>query len=155
MLQISKVEIEDLDHLSRAKLRELWEREFAEKPPSSIGRDILALGIAYVRQERRYGGLPKPVARELNRLLSRVLGESSGSADHIMPLPRAGTVLRREWRGVTHHVTIVEDGFLWSGKKYPSLSFIARAITGTKWNGPRFFGMREARTKVSERSNGR
>jgi len=155
MLQISKVEIEDLDQLSRAELRELWEREFAEKPPRCFGRDILALGIAYAQQERRYGGLRKPVARELNRLLARVLGESSGSGDHTMPLPRAGTVLVREWRGVTHHVTIVEDGFRWNGKTYPSLSTIARAITGTNWNGPRFFGMRERRTKVSEKRNGR
>jgi hypothetical protein len=155
MLQTSKVEIEDLDHLSRAALRELWEREFAEKPPRCLGRDILALGIAYGRQERSYGGLRKPVARELNRLLSRVLGESSGSGDHLMPLPRAGTVLVREWRGVTHRVTIVEDGFLWNGKTYPSLSTIARAITGTNWSGPRFFGMRERKGKVLERSNGR
>jgi hypothetical protein len=90
MLQISKVEIEDLDHLSRAKLRELWEREFAEKPPPSIGRDILALGTAYVRQERRYGGLRKPVARELNRLLSRVLGyiPEFGSSRHAITLIR-------------------------------------------------------------------
>jgi hypothetical protein len=155
MLQIPNVEIEDLDQLSRAELRELWEREFEEKPPRCLGRDILALGIAYVRQERRYGGLRKPVTRELNRLLSRVLGESSGSGDHRMPLPRAGTVLMREWRGVTHHVTIVEDGFRWNGKTYPSLSTIARAITGTNWNGPRFFGMREAKTKGLEKRNGR
>src|SRR4029077_9570885 len=76
MLQLSTTDIEELDHLSRAELRELWQREFAEKAPPSIGRDILALGIAYARQERRYGGLPKPVARELDRLLSRVLRES-------------------------------------------------------------------------------
>jgi hypothetical protein len=155
MLQISNVEIEDFDQLSRAELRELWEREFAEKPPRCLGRDILALGIAYVRQERSYGGLPKPLARELNRLLSRVLDESHGPGDHIMPLPRSGTVLVREWRGVTHHVTIVEDGFRWNGKTYPSLSTIARAITGTNWNGPRFFGMREGKSKGLERSNGR
>ena len=59
------------------------------------------------------------------------------------PLPRNGTVLVREWGGVTHHVTVVADGFLWNGKTYPSLSSVARTITGTNWNGPRFFGMRE------------
>jgi hypothetical protein len=56
---------------------------------------------------------------------------------------------------LTHHVTIAEDGFLWNGKTYPSLSTVARAITGTNWNGPRFFGMREAKSKVLGRSNGR
>jgi hypothetical protein len=71
-----------------------------------------------------------------------------------MPLPRPGTVLVREWRRVTHHVTIVEDGFLWNGTTHRSLSTIARAITGTNWNGPRFFGMRERRTKVAEKRNG-
>jgi Protein of unknown function (DUF2924) len=142
-----------LERLSRAELRILWEREFAEKPPASLGRDILALGIAYVRQERRYGGLAKPVAKELDRLLARVLRDTDAQAPAI-PLPRVGTILVREWRGVTHHVTVVEDGFLWNGKTHRSLSSIARAITGTKWNGPRFFGMREAKSKASEPGNG-
>jgi hypothetical protein len=62
-----------------------------------------------------------------------------------MPLPRAGTILVRQWRGVTHHVTITQDGFLWKGTTHRSLSVIARAITGTKWNGPRFFGMRKVK----------
>jgi hypothetical protein len=68
-------------------------------------------------------------------------------------LPRNGTVLVREWQGTTHHITIVNDCFLWNGNTYRSLSAIARAITGTKWNGPRFFGMREQKDK--ERENGR
>jgi hypothetical protein len=155
MLQISTMDIEELDDLSRAELRELWQREFAEKAPPCIGRDILALGIAYVRQERRQGGLPKPVARELDRLLSRVLWASDACGNGTMTLPRPGTVLVREWRGVTHHVTTVEDGFLWNGTTHRSLSIIARAITGTNWNGPRFFGMREAKSKVGEKRNGR
>ena len=70
------------------------------------------------------------------------------------PLPRTGTILVREWRGTTHQVTVVDDGFIWNGKTYRSLSSIARAITGTKWNGPRFFGMREAKDKVSEARHG-
>ena len=65
--------IEHLGRLSRAELRTLWEREFAQKPPPSLGRDILALGIAYARQERRYGGLARRVAKELDRLTAYVL----------------------------------------------------------------------------------
>jgi hypothetical protein len=84
-----------------------------------------------------------------------VLQESDVRGSDAMPLPRAGTVLVREWRGVAHHVTIVEDGFLWNGTTHRSLSTIARAITGTNWNGPRFFGMRERSTNVSEKHNGR
>ena len=55
----------------------------------------------------------------------------------------AGTILVREWQGTTHHVTVVADGFIWNGGNHSSLSAIARAVTGTKWNGPRFFGLRE------------
>jgi hypothetical protein len=144
------IKIEFLERLSRAELRILWEREFAEKPPRSLGRDILALGIAYARQEGRYGGLAKPVAKELDRLLARVLRDGASDGSLPTPLPRNGTVLVREWHGAIHHVTVLQDGFLWNGKTYRSLSSIARAITGTKWNGPRFFGMRDVKKKVSE-----
>jgi Protein of unknown function (DUF2924) len=71
------------------------------------------------------------------------------------PLPRTGTLLVREWRGATHHVTVVADGFLWNGKSYRSLSSIARAITGTRWNGPRFFGMRAGASQATEDGRGR
>ena len=150
------VKIEHLERLSRAELRVLWEREFAEKPPASLGHDILALGIAYARQERRYGGLSKPVAKELDRLLARALREGATDAGShpTVPLPRTGTILVREWQGKTHHVTVVDDGFLWNGKLHRSLSSIARAITGTKWNGPRFFGMREVKSATTESRRG-
>jgi Protein of unknown function (DUF2924) len=153
--QNENAKLEHLERLSRAELRTIWEQELAEKPPLSLGRDILALGIAYARQERRHGGLPRPVARELDRLLARVLrddGIQATAASH--PLPRYGTVLVREWSGVTHHVTVVADGFLWNGKTYRSLSSVARTITGTNWNGPRFFGMRELKRKAPEANHG-
>ena len=140
--------------MSRAELRVLWEREFAGKAPATLGRDILALGIAYARQERRYGGLAKPVAKELDRLLARVLRDDATDAPSLQrqPLPRTGTILVREWRGTTHQVTVVDEGFLWNGKTYRSLSSIARAITGTNWNGPRFFGMREVKEQGRRRA---
>jgi hypothetical protein len=146
------IDIENLAQLSRAELRVLWERELADKPPPSLGRDLLALAIAYARQERRHGGLARSVAKELDRLLTRVLREGAPNAlpAAATPLPRAGTILVREWRGATHHVTVVAGGFLWNGKTHRSLSSIARAITGTAWNGPRFFGMRELKTKTPE-----
>ena len=123
--------VEDLEGLSRAELRALWNAELAEEAPPSLGRDILALGIAYGRQERRYGGLAKPVAKELDRLLAHALGDANQSPElPAGPLPRAGTILVREWRGITHHVTVTDDGFLWNGKPHRSLSGIARAITG-------------------------
>ncbi len=144
------VDVQGLDRLSRSELRLLWTQELRDQPPVTLGRDILALGIAYARQERRQGGLTKPVLRELDRLLEQALRcdrTESSAALSTPSLPRSGTVLVREWQGNTHHVTIVNDGFLWNGSTHRSLSAIARAITGTKWNGPRFFGMREVNGK--------
>jgi hypothetical protein len=135
--------------LSRAKLRTLWTKELSEAPPSSLGRDILALGIAYARQERLYGGLSRRVVKELDRLGACALSNGAEAELSTNPIPRAGTILVREWHGVTHHVTVTDDGFLWNGNHHRSLSGIARAITGTTWNGPRFFGLRESKTKSS------
>jgi hypothetical protein len=146
------LQLDDLGRSSRAELRGLWAQELGDKPPATLGRDVLGLAIAYARQERLYGGLSKPVARELDQLLDRVLREgctTKGPAPPT-PLPRTGTILVREWQGATHHVTIVNHGFVWNGETYRSLSSIAQAITGTKWNGPRFFGMREVNGRKSE-----
>ena len=149
------IDLENLEQFSRTKLRALWTEELAEKPPAALGRDILMLDIAYARQERRYGGLSKPVAKELDRL-ARTLVDCNGTSElSTKPLPRAGTILVREWQGTTHHITVTDDGFLWNGKSYRSLSSIARAITGTTWNGPRFFGMRDVKSKTSEVRDGR
>ena len=124
--------------------------------PASLGRDILALGIAYARQERRYGGLSqtgrqgtRPAARHVRFVTTAPIRPSPAT-----PLPRTGTILVREWHGTTHHVTVVDDGFLWNGKPHRSLSSIARAITGTTWNGPRFFGMREVNSRTPENRHG-
>ena len=151
------VDIQGFDRLSRSELRSLWTQELGDQPPATLGRDILALGIAYARQERRQGGLTKTVVRELDRLLEQALRcdrAESSAALSTPSLPRSGTVLVREWQGITHRVTIVKDGFLWNGSTYRSLSGIAGAITGTKWNGPRFFGMRDVNGKEWENRRG-
>ncbi len=151
-----KVDIDDLDRVSRSELRSLWTQQLGEQPPATLGRDVLALGIAYARQETRLGGLSRPLAKELDRLFDQVLrGHRTETPTALAaPLPRSGTILVREWQGTTHHVTVVNDGFLWDGRSYRSLSGIARAITGTNWNGPRFFGMREMNGKMRERRSG-
>jgi len=145
-----KIDLDDLDRMSRTELRALWTQELGEKPPPSIGRDVLALGIAHARQERRQGGIAERLVRELDRLLDRALdNDPAGAASApTTPLLRSGTILVREWKGTTHHVTVVDDGFVWNGRTHRGLSSIARAITGTKWSGPRFFGMRETNPKT-------
>jgi Protein of unknown function (DUF2924) len=153
------IEIATLQELSRTALRTLWKEVLGKGPPLCIGRDVLALGIAHAVQERRYGGLTKAVAKDLDRILAQALndGGTPNASPAPTPLPRTGTVLVREWRGTTHHVTIVDDGFLWNGQTHRSLSAIAEAITGAKWNGPRFFGMRQdsATHNSTERPHGR
>src|SRR5260221_12612228 len=102
------IDLENLEQLSRAELRALWTTELAEKPPPSLGRDILALGIAYARQEKLYGGLSRRAAKELDRLLVRALGDGNIDTPQlsINPLPRAGTILVPEWQGTIHPVTV-------------------------------------------------
>lgn len=138
----AKLHLDLIDRLPRRKLRDLWLEKFGEKAPTSFGRELLALAIAHARQERHYGTHPKSFERDLNRFFERSLYEPT-KIESISPLTRPGTVLVREWQGVTHHVTVVADGYLWDGRPHRSLSKIALAITGTKWNGPRFFGLRE------------
>ena len=150
-----EVDTHDLDRLSRDELRALWAKELGEQPPATLGRDVLALGISYTRQERHQGGFSKPFARELDRLLDQVLrGDRTERPTALTTaLPRRGTILVREWQGTTHHVTVGDDGFLWNGRTYRSLSSIARTITGTNWYGPRFFGMREIKTPEIRRDS--
>jgi hypothetical protein len=150
-----EVDTLDLDRLSRDELRALWAKELGEQPPATLGRDVLALGISYTRQESHQGGFSKPFARELDRLLDQVLrGDRTERPTALTTaLPRRGTILVREWQGTTHRVTVAGDGFLWNGRTYRSLSGIARTITGTNWNGPRFFGMRETKTPETRRDS--
>src|SRR3989440_12682325 len=103
------LDLADLGHLSRSQLRDLWHKEVGEKPPGSFGRELLALGIAYDRQERRYGGLRKASAREVERLFGRTLAGPAGEGT-APTLAWPGTILVREGEGSTHHVTVVADG---------------------------------------------
>lgn len=142
MRQPSDLDLKSLANLPRATLRNLWREEFHEEPTVCFGRALLALAIAQARQQHHYGTPAKTITRDLDRLFERVLDESNKS-EPISSLMRPGTILVREWQGIIHHVTVVADGYIWDGRQHRSLSEIARAITGTKWNGPRFFGLRE------------
>ena len=102
--------------------------------------------IAHRIQELAYGGLARETLRTLDLLADEVEGKVGRCAVISDPRnPVVGTRLLREWDGVEHTVTVLKDGFDWQGRKYKSLSAAARAITGTQWNGYRFFGLRDAR----------
>jgi hypothetical protein len=129
-------EIERIRLLRLDALRRHWRLVFGRAPPSGLSKDLLGHMIAARLQERAFGGLDRHSLRFLQRLARQER------------LPRrqlkTGTVLVREYQGRRHTVTTVRDGFEWQGTTYPSLSAIARAITGTSWSGPRFFAVQRA-----------
>ena len=104
--------------------------------------DLLVRAITYKLQERAYGGLSTATARKLEQAAADPPGR--GATKPAPPISlRLGTRLVREWRGVTHMVLIHADGIEWRGQRYRSLSLVAREITGARWSGPRFFGLRQ------------
>jgi len=134
-------EIASLSKLSIGELRERWKAMYGKAPSHEIGRSFLTRAIAYRLQERAYGGL-KPSTR---RLLTRVTEETASGSSPKKPQIRkaqSGTILIREWQGNAHRVTMLDEGVSFNGKHYRSLSEVAREITGTRWSGPRFFGLR-------------
>jgi hypothetical protein len=125
-----------------AELRKQWEALF-ETPPPLYNRRFLENRLAYRIQELHYGGLKPETLKTLATLAVRLDAKTStGRARPDTDMPVEGTQLLREWGGVMHRVTVLRDGFDWEGRRYGSLSVIARTITGTQWNGPAFFGLR-------------
>lgn len=131
-------ELTRLEALTNFELRGEWRRLHGMQPPKSLSRDLLLRGITYKIQEKALGGLSKSLLRKLT-------SAALSSAQHRSPAPRTrvkpGTRLVREWNGETHTVLVYADGVEWRGKRYRSLSVVARAITGAHWSGPRFFGL--------------
>ena len=115
-------------------LRALWRRTFRQEPPEGLTRDLLARTITYRIQERALGGLDPGHAKLLDRS-----ARSGGEPPRRL---KTGTLLVREYQGVLHEVVVVPGGFQWRGVAYASLSAVAKDISGTAWNGPRFFGLR-------------
>lgn len=129
-------QIDKLASCSTEQLREQWTQLYGLAPLPRISKELLMRGIAYRLQENEYGGLSPQTLQRIAKL-----GKEFQKSGQIAPASvRAGTRLIREWKGKTHEVEVLKDGYAWSGKRYRSLSEIARAITGTRWSGPRFFG---------------
>ena len=134
-----------LGELGLTELQAQWRLQFGRSAPKALSRRLLFQLFAYRLQAGKYGGL----APEISRLLDSMdFGQEVPLPDFSRSGPaglRPGTVLMREHDGINHHVTVTHEGFSWNGVSFKSLSQVATAITGTKWNGPRFFGLREAR----------
>lgn len=130
-----------LFELKVSRLKDRWRAVYGNEPPPRSSKKLLISAIAYKIQESAFGGLKPSVIRLLEHA-----SEDSGGAriPHARKITRAlsGTVLIREWQGKSHHVTVLERGVLYRKKNYRSLSQVARVITGCRWSGPLFFGLR-------------
>jgi hypothetical protein len=131
-----EAEVDQIRSLGIYALRNRWRLTFGTLPPETLTKDLIARIIAYRIQEQAFGGLEPVLAKMLKRLAE------GKKPDELKRRLKPGTVLIREYGGKRHTVTVAADGFLWDGVTYASLSVIACEITGTKWNGPRFFGLR-------------
>jgi hypothetical protein len=130
-----EAEIDRIRSLGLDELRTLWRTTFRSPLPPAFSKDLMARFICWHIQEQALGGLDPQIEKTLDSL---VRGGKTTTDRRLKP----GTVLVREYTGERHIVTVVPGGYIWRETTYPSLSTIARAITGTAWNGPRFFGLR-------------
>src|SRR5712664_3997157 len=143
---------DELDRLATmpiAQLRVRYRQVFRTDPPKAFGPDLLRRSIAYRIQEKAYGGLSRPAQRLLDQMMKAFAAKPNGK----IVLPRRikpGSVLVREWKGRSHRVMVLADGFAYGGDTYSNLSEIAVLITGTRWNGPRFFGLRSKTQESNE-----
>jgi len=133
-VSLSVAEIETMD---RAALITAWDEVFGTPIPKRLSRPFLRRFLAFEVQTRASIGLPKGFVTKL----ARAARDDPSPAS---PALKPGGRLIREWNGMTHVVDVVEGGFLWNGQRYASLSPIARAITGARWSGPRFFGLKRS-----------
>ncbi len=128
-----------LPAMDRKELLQLWHGLFDRMPSPALYRGTLIPILAYRIQEKAYGGLKESTVKRLNEL-AKDHANLKKSAVQAMIRPKIGTRYVREYRGKLHEVTVLETGYEYQGRVYRSLTEIAKAITGTKWSGPVFFG---------------
>lgn len=126
-----------IEHMDLAALRSLWLEQFGT-PPALRSVDLMRLTLSWRLQARVHGGLDAAMRRRLRR-------PTKTDPQSAIDLP-VGTRLKREWQGRSYVVEVTDQGFCWNATDFASLSAVASAITGTNWNGPRFFGLRKGRS---------
>ena len=128
-------QVHGLRAMSRAQLTALWRDLYNAAPPAAFTPDLLTRGSAWALQEKALGGFSSDARRML------VAGGAGGRTRQSRRSLKPGNRLVRRWRGRTYVVEVVEDGLLYEGERFSSLSVIAGRITGTRWSGPKFFGL--------------
>ena len=141
--QVGTESVESLARLTLAELRALWRQWFDRPPPARLRRHLLIRALAYRMQERQHGGLSAATRKKLRVLAQAGTTQASyerGDGPRLTP----GTQVIREWGNEMHQVTVETTSLVYRGQRYRSLSEIARRITGTRWSGPVFFGVKPA-----------
>lgn len=129
-----------LPDLPSKTLKERWTEHYGAPPPTRLGRALMIRAIAYRLQENVHGGMKPVTRRGLTRAVEAITAGRAPTPPRARIKP--GTRLLREWQGVTHEVIVLETGVQYRGKSWASMSAVAREITGTRWSGPLFFGLR-------------
>jgi hypothetical protein len=146
-------EIARLRDLDLKALRVRWRNTFGKPAPEHLTRYLLFRIIAYRLQADRFGDLDAETLKVIKQAAGQEgpasVSKTLARLDQRRFAPPPGTVLVREWDRKSHRVMVMPDGFAWNGETFDSLSEIAFAITGTKWNGPRFFGLRDRRPQIN------
>jgi hypothetical protein len=137
-----EAEITPLKSLNLPQLRHYWKSHLSEEPPALRSADTLRRLLAYKIQERDFSGL-SPATRNRLRKIASAAKRNPGMELSQGPPLKPGTILTREWQGTLHQVRVLENGFEFEGKRLTSLSEAARKITGTRWSGPLFFGLKK------------
>jgi hypothetical protein len=146
-------EIARLRDLDVSEFRARWQTVFGQRPPLQLPRHLLFRMLAYRLQANRIGDLDGETSRILDGSASpEAASKQAMAVSRLTATLRPGTVLAREWEGRMQRVSVLADGFAWNGKTYASLSKVAFAITGTRWNGPRFFGLRDKASTAEAQS---
>jgi hypothetical protein len=138
-----EAEIARLDRLGLQELRQVW-RQRLGPPPQHISTELTRRRLAYELQVKVYGGLKPETRRRLKQFYKAFKADPAHMPSSNLGL-KAGLVLAREWSGTEHRVTVLEKGFEYRDEQYGSLSQVARRITGSRWSGPVFFGLKRRR----------
>jgi Protein of unknown function (DUF2924) len=140
-----------LSKLGKPELHELWRQVFKKEPPPEMRKDLMLRVVAHRLQERGFGGLSDASCRRLRQLAATFEADPDATVS-TRPSIKSGTRLVRQWKEQVHVVEVEPEGYEYRGARYENLSEIARLITGTRWSGPLFFGLKEKQSNPPQES---
>lgn len=134
--------IVEIESLNREQLRLLWYQYYGNHPPPKTSQILMRKVLAFYHQVKSNGGLDRKTKNQIARLQQKIITPEKAPCSSLPIQLKPGTRLLRQWRGKTHSVEVLKEGYRWQNKHYRSLSAIAKEITSTNWSGPRFFGLK-------------